>query len=195
MSAALRRVVGAVCLGLIFGFGSGCAILDKNFFALPAEGAQSVNHIEMAFAQDIFPVDDSINPGVTVPCLKGRVYFMGADGGRPIGAHGWLLAELFDTTTQTPNVAPRRLAQWDFKPEVLKQIESPDKIGIGYTMFLPFSEYNPSIKKVLLRVVYVNEKGEARENHSTLMLRMAREEPFVQIQNFRNVPATYLQTR
>jgi hypothetical protein len=181
------RLLGIAWLGSML---NGCALFDKNLFVLPKEGAESVHHIEIDFSPNVFLVDDSINPGVKVPCLKGRVYLINAaNNGNPIAAPGWILAELFDTTEQKGNTRPPRIAQWDFSPDIVTQIEQRDKIGVGYTVFLPLEEYNPKLKKTLLRILYVDEKGTAREQNSALYLRIAQEEPMVQIQNFQNVPA------
>ena len=166
---------------------SGCAMLDKYQFVVPKDSYEPVHHLELAFHPFVYFIDDTVNPGNTIPCLKGRVYLIGEDGAKTLAGRGQIYAELYDTTAQKPGQAAPMIADWKFEPAALKMVQSPDKIGLGYTLFLPLVEYQASIKKVVLRVTYTDEKGEKRQHQNTLMLRVAEESPEIVVNECRNV--------
>jgi hypothetical protein len=188
----LTRVLFVACLGIAFTASSGCAVLDKCALVLPTEAAEPVHHLEIDFRPTLTMEEDTAHPGTTVPCLRGRVYLMTEDGSRMTTARGFIGVEVYDTTTLTPGNTAERIAVWKLEPAALKQVERNDWIGKGYSLFLPFHVYNPSVKKVLVRVVYVNEKGEGLVKQLPLQLRIEEEAPQVVVENRRNVPATVL---
>lgn len=182
--------------------GSGCAVLDKCTAVLPVDTYESVDLIEMPFQPVVFHIDDTMNPGKMVPCIKGKVYLMhrqevasGEDLAKPVVARGKLIAQIFDTTAQAQGVTPTKITDWQLEPTALRLVRSSDQIGVGYTLFLPFVEYTPAIKSVMLRIIYEDEKGNKCQNQTNLTLRMAEESPQLNMTRSFNVPATLLPRR
>jgi hypothetical protein len=191
-----------VCaLGIVLA-GNGCMILDKCTAVLPMDSYEPVDLIEMPFQPFVYHIDDTINPGKMVPCLKGRVYLMhrlevvnGETLARPVVARGKLIAQVFDITGQTQGVTPRMITEWKLEPKALRLVQSSDQIGVGYTLFLPFEEYTPAIKNVMLRIIYEDEKGQQCKEDNRIALRMAEDSPQLNMTKSFNVPATLLPRR
>jgi hypothetical protein len=188
----LKTFFGLICIFWLSAT-SGCALLEKCVLTVPKDTHEAVGHIDMAFPPFIFFVDDTVNPGRTVPCLMGRVYLFSEDSTRTVTGQGKIHAELFDTTDLAKGKPPVRVAEWNFEPRALKMVRRPDKIGMGYTLMLPLVEYQPSMKKVMLRLNYVDENNESHEaNPATLALRPAEEPPQVFTEEKRGVLANTL---
>ena len=49
--------------------------------------------------------------------------------------------------------------RWIFNAPQLKQLLKRDAIGLGYTVFLPWSRYRPDISKVRLKVQFAPAQG------------------------------------
>ena len=119
----------------------------------------------------------------------------GEEMAKPVVARGKLVAQVFDTTAQDQGVPPRMITEWKLEQKALKLIQSSDQIGVGYTLFLPFEDYTPAIKKVMLRVIYEDEKKHSCQNEKTIALRMAEDSPQLNMTKSLNVPATLLPRR
>jgi hypothetical protein len=202
MARIFPRILSLACFAGLTLAGSGCIGLDKFTMVLPGESYEPVDAIEMAFQPFVSHVDDTIHPGKMVPCLKGRVFLMQRQevvGGevlaRPVVARGKLIAQLYDTTGQTQGVTPRMITEWKLEPKALKLVQQSDQVGVGYTLFLPFEEYTPAIKTVMLRIIYEDEKGQACQDEKRIALRMAEDSPQLNMTKSFNVPATLLPRR
>ena len=63
------------------------------------------------------------------------------------------------SATPSPRAQPKRLERWQFDAGTLQNLLRKDKIGWGYTLFLPWSTYTPDIARVQLNVCYTPAKG------------------------------------
>lgn len=102
---------------------------------------------------------DPVNGGTPGPGLAGRIYLFDQNIGHPQAGDGALIAELYDARPATNQGKPVLLEQWRFDPETVKRLLRKDTIGQGYTLFLPWGTYQPSINKILVKVCYQPAHG------------------------------------
>jgi len=58
-----------------------------------------------------------------------------------------------------PDGRPVQLEEWTFQRDELKRLLRRDAVGMGYTLFLPWSTYKPDVTQVQLKVAYLGSKG------------------------------------
>jgi hypothetical protein len=92
-----------------------------------------------------------------MPGLAGRLYVFGEDL-RPLEAPGKLTVVVY--AVDKDNKAGPPLATWNFDSITLRKLGRKDAIGYGYTLFLPWLEYKPEIRRVQLDVRYVPDGGQ-----------------------------------
>ena len=96
-----------------------------------------------------FAADPTRN-GTPGPGLAGRLFLFGKTLGHPLKAEGSLVVDLFDESSGKPV----HQEQWRIDPETLQLLVSKDIVGLGYTLFLPWSRYKPETSKVRLRIAF-----------------------------------------
>jgi hypothetical protein len=102
---------------------------------------------------------DVVNGGRPLRGLAGRVYVFTSEFGVPEKGDGSVAVDLYDVSNPQPGVQPKRLERWQLDPGNLSKVIRKDKIGWGYTLFLPWSTYSPEITRVQLNVCYTPAKG------------------------------------
>lgn len=113
-----------------------------------------------------FAADPTRN-GTPGPGLTGRLFLFGKALGYPLRSEGSLVVDLFDESSGKPV----HQEQWRIDPETLQLLASKDFVGMGYTLFLPWSRYKPETSKVRLRVAFTSAGSPAAvftENALTL---------------------------
>jgi hypothetical protein len=101
---------------------------------------------------------DVAHGGTAMPGLTGRLYLFGQQIKYPEEADGSLIVDLYDETPGHGN-APVLLEQWRVDNDTLKKLKRRDRVGWGYTFFLPWATYKPEITTVHLRLRYQPAKG------------------------------------
>jgi hypothetical protein len=168
----------------------GCSFLNPFETKGPDLPPPSVDEMQ-AFCYDAIRfVKDSENGKRPLPGLVGKAWlFSGSEKRLPVEANGSICAELYDVTAGTQ---PRKLADWTFDKETLKLLKQSDKIGLGYTLFLPWETYTPEIKNVEVRLWYVEPGKQPRyADQQVIALKSPADQitpPLVQQINLPNVP-------
>ncbi len=98
---------------------------------------------------------DPTRGGTSMPGLSGRLYLFGQEVGFPTAGDGKISVLLSEET----NGAVVQKEVWNIDAATLKTWLRRDKIGWGYTMFLPWTTYRPEITKVRLKVFYTPAQG------------------------------------
>jgi hypothetical protein len=124
----------------------------------------SVNQVMALWENRIRTTQNSQAHGAPLMGLAGRIYLMNMDPGtqehHAVDARGVILVTMHDLTQPSgPGVEAPKLAEWRFDPHALRLLKRKDYVGDGYTLFLPWEEYRPDVKKVAVQVVYMPEKG------------------------------------
>ena len=113
--------------------------------------------VEVAWNSQVLMTSNTENGNRPMPGLAGRLYVFGEDVGRPLEAPGALTVVLYAIDKE--NKAGPALAKWEFDSASLRKLGRKDAIGFGYTLFLPWLEYKPEIRRVQLDVRYVPDGG------------------------------------
>jgi hypothetical protein len=103
----------------------------------------------------VMVTSDVAHDGVPLPGLAGRLYLFGPDAGCPLTTPGSVRVELYDARTCQPAL----LETWDIDAKRMQLLLRRDVIGWGYTLFLPWSTYNPAINQVHMKVCFTPENG------------------------------------
>jgi hypothetical protein len=103
---------------------------------------------------------DVVNGGRPLPGLAGRVYLFGEKFGIPLkGDGGSVAVDLYDMTHLQPGAEPKYLERWQLDAGSVAKLLRRDKIGWGYTLFLPWGTYSPEITRVRLNICYTPAKA------------------------------------
>ena len=191
-----RNAWGILLAGCVLVTTVGCHLLDTCSEYTGLGHREPVCSVVMVFEPFISVADDTISPGGQIPGLLGQVWLFTDEGKRTVPARGMIEAELFDMTHAGSGKLPERLADWKFFQPDLRLLKREDKVGIGYTLFLPWEKYEPSIKKVQLRLTYIDEHGQRHAPApASLTLRGLKEQIPVHIDVQKNVPVSHLTPR
>jgi hypothetical protein len=102
---------------------------------------------------------DVVNGGRPLPGLAGRLYLMGPEFGKTEKGDGSVTVDLYDISNPQPGTQRRHLERWQLDAGNMAKLFRKDKIGWGYTLFLPLSAYGPEVTRVELNVCYTPAKG------------------------------------
>lgn len=98
---------------------------------------------------------DSANKGQPLPGIVGRMYLFPSDRSPPVLAEGKAVVDMtFLNEEGKPSTG-----HWEFDSKTLQLLARKDMVGQGYTLFLPWPSYNPSVTQVQMRVSFVTPKG------------------------------------
>ncbi len=153
-STRTRAVLAACALALA----PGCVTTGK-FAALEAPPKGKVCQVAATWQHEIVYAADPTKAGQPNPGLAGRVYLFGTKIDFPLEGDGCVVVDLLDMTPETTGGNPVHLEQWRFDKQTLKQLQRRDPIGWGYSMFLPWPAYRPTINTVHLKVRYEPDGG------------------------------------
>jgi hypothetical protein len=123
------------------------------------EAAPAVCQVHTFWDGRIQVPQDVVNGGRPLPGLAGRLYLFGQEFGIPLKGDGSVAVDLYDISSVPPGVEPKRLERWQMDAGTMAKLLRRDKIGWGYTVFLPWSTYSPDIKRVRLNICYTPAKG------------------------------------
>jgi hypothetical protein len=148
--------LGLVCL--VGCLATGCVHLNEMVAGVSAP-APPPCHMVVRWHNAVASLPDPVRGGAPGPGLVARVYLFGPSIDRPVEGHGILMVELFNPAEAGPDGRPKLIEKWMLSPEQLQQLERPDVIGCGYSLFLPWGTYRPDIAQVLLRACYQPKNG------------------------------------
>jgi len=123
------------------------------------EPASNICQVTSFWDSRIQVTQDVVNGGRPLAGLAGRLYFFGPELKYPEKCEGTVAIDLYDVTNAHAGVPPKRLERWQWDSTNLTKLLRKDKIGWGYTMFLPWSTISPEITRVKLAVTYTPPKG------------------------------------
>lgn len=184
MSRAHHAFVAAVLLAVA----PGCvSMMEMCGYKSPPPPPPPVKEIMAAFSDEVNFVADTVSNQRRFPGLVARVYLM--SGGLKsvmVEATGSIRAEMYDAT---PGVQPTKLAEWNFDPHALALLKHTDMVGMGYTILFPWEGYRPEIKRVQIRMWYIEEGQQPRFTEQVVSLRPTDQRPITQLITSTEVPA------
>lgn len=105
---------------------------------------------------------DANHGGQPIAGFAGRIFFTQArDGqsGQTVLVNNPVKVMLFDDRPQQQPGPPQPLETWTILPEHLQLLIKKDLTGWGYSIWLPWNTYHPSIQNVRLTVEYTDSDG------------------------------------
>jgi hypothetical protein len=123
------------------------------------EAAPGICQVIALWEGRIVTTQDVVNGGQPLSGLAGRMYLYGPEFKYPEKGDGAVAVDLYDVTNLPPGGQPKLLERWQLDPGNLAKLLRKDKIGLGYTLFLPWSTYRPDITRVQLNICYTTAKG------------------------------------
>lgn len=126
----------------------------------PAELGEAAK-LTAAWKNKVVFAPDTTKGGEPMPSLIVRVWLFGPDEGTPISPDGEVLVALWDNSPKMMGGKPHLNELWHIDRETAKKFRKLDAIGDGYTLLLPWSNYNVDIKQVNLVVRYNGADGRA----------------------------------
>jgi hypothetical protein len=156
---SIARISVTTAALVVCGALAGCVTLDP--FTKRHEGppAGPISEVAVTWDKAIAFVPDFTHGGAMTPGLMCRVYLFGADAGVPLAGDGTVAIDLFDDTSLASGGKAVLKEQWNLDKDTLKGCLRKDLVGWGYTLFLPWGTYNPSIKQVHMMVRYTPGTG------------------------------------
>jgi hypothetical protein len=152
---ALSRRVKAVAVALVLAVSAGCVSTDWQLFRSEPAPGEGVCQVVATWQNSVLFTPDPANQGKMSPGLAGRMYLFGPEISFPLVGDGSLLVGLFDETKGGSTL----LDLWEIDAGTLKRLLKQDRIGWGYTVYLPWPRYSPEISKVRLKIEYRPAKG------------------------------------
>lgn len=172
MIARLHRIRAWLLLSLLApacGLGGiGCFSLDttgteptaRAAHAPPAKPAVAgACQVTAFWVPSMSVTNDVLNNGAPLQGLVGRVYLTAAESRKMCQGQGKIKVDLYDPNTPGSDGKPMFLRGWVFDKGSLDMLFRYDGIDWGYTLFLPWPEYDGSVKRVNLQVCYIPDKG------------------------------------
>jgi hypothetical protein len=145
--------------GALLTAGAGCVTFDSKTGSAAKPGTGVVHQIHPMWEARIVTTSDTVNQGAPLMGLAGRVYLYGADMSTSLRGQGRITVDLFDPQQPGTDGQPKLLQRWDLDRASLNQLFRKDIIGWGYTLFLPWPDYQPKTTRVQVQVCYTPEKG------------------------------------
>ena len=90
------------------------------------------------------------------PALAGRLYLFGTVVGDQIAGDGSVVVEMFDESEDGESI---KREQWEIDAQTLQRVMHLDRIGWGYTLFLPSAEYKPEMSKLRMMHLATRRPG------------------------------------
>lgn len=137
----------------------GCVATDSVLVPGFADKAPAPCQVTVAWQNQVIFTPDPANGGRPIPGLAGRLYIFDKNVGTPLAADGALVIDLVGLLPERADNQPVHLERWCIDKETLKRLEKRDILGIGYTLFLPWAGYRPTITQVQLKTQYTPVKG------------------------------------
>jgi hypothetical protein len=154
MDACEKNRWGWALLSLLLFLGSGCHSTQP----LPDEFAKApVHQVHVTWSDKIVVTTDcGHDRGADLPGIVGRLYLMGADLGHTVRSDGRVVVDLYDASQA------KFLGRWQISKENMAKFGQKDRIGLGYTLFLPLPpDFKVDSNKFQLQVSYLPDDGPA----------------------------------
>jgi hypothetical protein len=154
----LSVLVGVLGGGLLLT--SGCAAVSDSI--LPGGDGPPTGKVAQVSAiwhNEVIRSPDQANKGQMIPGLAGKIYLFGPNSGQPLASNGILVVDLYDPSRKGPNGGPMPVSHWELTKEMQAKCLQHDMIGWGYVLMLPWLEYRPEMKEVVLKVHYEEPKA------------------------------------
>lgn len=188
--AALRakRLCRLSWIAVLLAASNGCSLLETCGCISPPPPPPVNAMLAFCYEQVQF-VADKANGERPLPGLVAKVWLSSGDSIKStmVEANGVIHAEMYD---MTPGVQPHQVAEWTFDKDTLKSTKQTDKIGMGYTLFLPWDTYSPQIKRVQVTLMY-GEPGKPWRSGEPQIITLKNSDsppPLVQQINVPNAP-------
>jgi hypothetical protein len=120
--------------------------------------AALARRVEVAWSSDVMTTSDTENGNRPLTGLAGRLYVFSEEVGRPLEVPGAVTVVVYSIDKENKRSKP--LVTWNIDSTTLRRLGRKDAIGFGYTLFLPWVEYTPDIRRVQLDVRYVPDGGQ-----------------------------------
>jgi hypothetical protein len=179
-SSSCRGFRGSLIL--LVAAASGC-VGTAPFFSPPPE--PTICQVEMCWEGRVQVTQDVVNGGRALPGLVGRVYLFGKEFKFPEKGNGSMAVDLYDASDAQGKA--KHLERWELDPVTLNKLYRKDKIGFGYTLFLPWPTYRPEIRRVQLTLCYTPAKGSNPLYASPALVNLHNETPVVTVTHTRQI--------
>jgi hypothetical protein len=102
---------------------------------------------------------DPTRNGMPIPGLVGRLYLFGENKGVSLSGEGSAVIDLFEPARADGQGSLVPVEEWRIDKDTLQRLLRRDRIGWGYTLFLPWSTYRPDFTKLMIRARFESVKG------------------------------------
>lgn len=148
-------------IALVLFMMAGCRSVETTPAKVPEPGPAPVHHAVTTWGNQIVTTSDVVHQGAALPGVAGRLYLLGEDQVHLVKGNGKVIVDLYENGQANSSGQPKMLARWEYDKDTLDKLFRKDFIGWGYTLFLPWPDYHPDIKRVQIRASYVPENGSA----------------------------------
>lgn len=151
-----RLLVRAAFLGLLALALPGC-VMTENWVTkkLPTAPEPVISQVILNWG-GMGVTQDTVNKGQPLPGLVGRMYLIGPDLVLPTLATGRVIVDMY---VPQPDGSWKKAPPWNIDPQTLQRLAKKDIVGEGYTLFLPLTEYDPSIAHVKVQASFIPKSG------------------------------------
>lgn len=108
------------------------------------ESVKGVNDVFAVWDNSIRTTDDAVNQGAKVRGVTGRLYLFSDDS--PADASGTVTVVMYELATK------KKIATWELDARSLAKLKKKDRLGDGYTLFLPLED--AKVRHVQLQVTH-----------------------------------------
>ncbi|MSR52528.1 MAG: hypothetical protein EXS09_04475 [Gemmataceae bacterium] len=133
-------------------------LTGEGLSATPAQMGEA-SKVTAAWNNKIVFAPDPTRGGDPMPSLIVRLWLFGPDEGTPVAPDGELLVALWDNMPKSGSGKPELKELWHIDRETAMKFRKRDAIGDGYTLLLPWSNYNIDVKQVNLVVRFNGADG------------------------------------
>jgi hypothetical protein len=114
-----------------------------------------VKNVLVYWDQNLHVSPDPTRQGAPLPGMACRVWIFGEERRQFLDATGLIQIDLFDMTDPR---TPKNVVSAKYFPEMVKLFKRTDTVGPGYTLFVPWPEYDPKIKDIKMQLTYYPDR-------------------------------------
>jgi hypothetical protein len=164
----IRRSVAVPILALALA--SGCVSTESFLGSKDEPPTGPVCLVTGIWNNEVAFVPDPTHNGQMTPGLVGRVYLFGPSMDFPRAAEGDLVVDLYDETHVPMAGQKLPLEEWRIDKDTLQRLLRRDRIGWGYTVFLPWGTFKREIGQIGLKMRFEPVHGTPLYEESSLTL-------------------------
>jgi hypothetical protein len=124
----------------------------------PAKLGQAAR-LTAAWNNKIIYAPDPTHGGAPVPGILARIYVFGPDEAVPLDPDGELVVGVWDMSAKETGEQPRLMELWHIDAQSAQKFKKQDFLGLGYSLFLPWSKYHVDLKQVNVVARYNSADG------------------------------------